>query len=356
MQLIRGIKRGFAAAPFISLIVLFGTVFPSAVHASLLDTLSGKATTFGSFLKSMSQEKKAEALETAVPTLQTMPLPKAAMNIDPNPSKGGGDVTVVDDSALLPDEGPSGTIADIVVRPKNSTISIYVVRDGDTLSGIAELFDVSANTIMWANDLPKGSKLKVGQTLTILPVTGVKYTVKKGDTLASIAKAYHGDADEIANFNGLSGASLAVGTEIIIPDGEISAPAPKAVVRASTSASSPTYAGYYLRPVVGGTRTQGIHGYNGVDIAASVGTPILASATGDIIVAKGSGWNGGYGAYVVIKHDNGTQTLYAHASSIIVGVGQHVVQGQVIGYVGSTGRSTGAHLHFEIRGGPRNPF
>jgi murein DD-endopeptidase MepM/ murein hydrolase activator NlpD len=277
------------------------------------------------------------------------------MNIDPNPSKGGGDVTVVDDSALLPDEGPSGTIADISVRPKSLTISIYVVRPGDTLSGIGELFGVSANTIRWANDMPPGGTLKVWQTLTILPVTGVKYTVKKGDTLASIAKAFRGDEDEIASFNGIS-AALAAGTEIIIPDGEIGASPKVGSKVAAPIGSASEYAGYYLRPIAGGRRTQGIHGYNGVDLAAPTGTPIVASASGDVIVAKGSGWNGGYGQYVVIRHDNGTQTLYSHASSIIVGVGQRVVQGQVIGYVGSTGRSTGPHVHFEIRGGPRNPF
>lgn len=319
------------------------------------DILSG-AHSFGAFFNfTADTNKHVEASELSAPNLQTLPLPKAAMNIDPNPSKGGGDVTVVDDSALLPDEGPSGTIADIVVRPKNSTISIYVVRAGDTLSGIGELFGVTANTIRWANDMPPGSTLKVGQTLTILPVTGVKYTVKKGDTLASIAKAFHGDQDEIASFNGITTA-LAAGTEIIIPDGELAA-APKVASKTTVqSKSSAQYVGYYLRPIAGGTRTQGIHGYNGVDLAAPVGTPIVASASGDVIVAKGSGWNGGYGQYAVIRHENGTQTLYSHASSIIVGVGQYVVQGQVIGYVGTTGRSTGPHVHFEIRGGPRNPF
>ena len=123
-----------------------------------------------------------------------------------------------------------------------------------------------------------------------------------------------------------------------------------------TSGSNvPTYSGYYLRPISGGTRTQGIHGFNAVDLAASVGTPIMASASGKVIISKNSGWNGGYGNYIVIEHPNGTQTLYAHASKVIVFSGQSVVQGQVIGYVGSTGRSTGAHVHFEIRGA-KNPF
>ena len=289
--------------------------------------------------------------------LQTLPLAKPAMNVDPSAGRGGGDVVIVDGSALLPEEGPSGTIADIE-KPKNSTISIYVVRRGDTLSGIAEMFDVSVNTILWANDLPRASQIRVGQVLTILPVTGIKYIVKKGDTLASIAKRYGGDAEEIASYNGIDEA-LAAGTEIIIPDGEV--PAPVSVPKRST----PIYAtpagrlsqiGYYLRPIAGGIRSQGIHGYNGVDLAASVGTPIFASAEGDVIVAKSTGWNGGYGQYVVIQHANGSQTLYSHASSVIVSVGQHVQQGQVIAYVGRTGKATGAHVHFEIRNGIRNPF
>lgn len=279
------------------------------------------------------------------------------MNVDPSAGRGGGDV-IIEDGALVPQEGPSGAGAD-VVRQKNSTISIYVVRPGDTLSAIAEMFDVSVNTILWANDLPRASRIQVGQTLTILPVTGITYTVKKGDTLASIAKRYGGDASEIASYNGLEGA-LAAGSEIIIPDGEAIAPVPSTSPRQGASyvsnPGSPTQAGYYLRPISGGIRSQGIHGYNGVDLAAPIGTPIVASAAGDVMIAKSSGWNGGYGQYVVIQHDNGSQTLYSHNSSVIVGVGEHVQQGQVIGYVGESGKATGPHVHFEIRNGIRNPF
>lgn len=280
------------------------------------------------------------------------------MNISPAPARGGGDITIVDDSALVPEEGPSGTIADIE-KSKNSTISLYVVREGDTISGIAHMFGVSVNTIRWANDIPVRDTIRIGQTLTILPVTGVKYTVKKNDTLASVAKNFGGDAEEIASFNGLSDESaLAVGLEIIIPDGEVKvAVAPRSsATTQSVSLNTSISAGYYLRPLQGGIRSQGIHGYNGVDLAAPVGTPILASADGEVIVARNSGWNGGYGAYVVIRHNNGSQTLYAHASSVIVSVGQPISQGQVIAYVGATGKATGPHVHFEIRNGPRNPF
>jgi murein DD-endopeptidase MepM/ murein hydrolase activator NlpD len=98
-----------------------------------------------------------------------------------------------------------------------------------------------------------------------------------------------------------------------------------------------------------------LHGHNGIDLAAPVGTPVLASAGGKVIVSRMGGYNGGYGIYVVISHSNGTQTLYAHLNANWVSVGEEVVQGQVIGTVGRTGRVTGPHLHFEVRGA-KNPF
>jgi murein DD-endopeptidase MepM/ murein hydrolase activator NlpD len=292
-----------------------------------------------------------------------MALLKPAMNIDPAPGTGGGDITIVDDSALLPEEGPSGTIADIV-KPKVGTISIHVVREGDTVSSIAKLFKVSPGTVRSANDLSVDSVLQVGQKLVILPITSVPYTVKKGDTLASIAKRYGADAGEIANYNGIDDTTLAAGDEILIPGGEV--PAAASAPRSKGASAEPAHnigpqgtseqIGYYLRPIVGGVETQGIHGYNAVDLGAPIGSPILASAAGDVVIAKEGGWNGGYGSYVVVEHDNDSQTLYAHMSSVAAYDGEHVVQGQVIGYVGRSGKATGPHLHFEIRNGIRNPF
>ena len=336
----------------ISLVLIFGTLVPSTARASVFDT-------FLSLLPMRLISAPAQVNAVSAPdNVQTMPLPRPAMNIDPAPGRGGADISIVDDSALVPSEGPAGVGIDIT-KPKNSTISVYVVREGDTLSGIAQLFSVSPSTILWANDLPKGSTLQIGQTLTILPVTGVKYTTKKGDTVASIAKHFGGDASEIASFNGLESGALAVDIDIIIPDGEvptIATPAKKSGVAVRATTGSASQIGFYLRPIVGGLHTQGIHGYNAVDLAAPIGTPILASAEGDVIVAKQGGWNGGYGSYIVIQHSNGSQTLYSHASRVIVSVGQHLVQGQVIGYVGQTGKATGPHVHFEIRNGIRNPF
>src|SRR3989344_5529388 len=326
----------------ISLLVFVGIAPLSSVQAGVLSD-------FFAYLKKGAERSES----TSTGNLQTIELPKPAMNVDPSAGRGGGDITIVDGSALMPEEGPAGTIADIE-KPKNATISIYMVRPGDTLSGIAKMFDVSVNTILWANDLPRASTLKVGQTLTILPVTGIKYTIKKGDTLASIAKRYGGDAAEIVSYNGL-GDTLVVGTMIIIPNGEVAVPvASTPSSRIEARGPSVSYDGYYIRPITGGVRSQGIHGYNGVDLAVTAGTLIVASASGDVIISREGGWNGGYGNYVVIRHANGTQTLYAHNSRNAVGIGEPVVQGQVIAYVGATGRATGPHIHFEIRGGPRN--
>lgn len=304
--------------------------------------------------------KGSDETSPAIKNSQNMSLLQAALNSDANAGLGGGDITIVNQSALLPDSGPLGTIADVSYSKTPDRISLYVVRDGDTISEIADLFGVSANTIRWANNIKKGESLSAHDTLVILPVSGVQYTVKKGDTLESIAKAFKADSEEIARFNDLAAsAKLNAGDVVIVPNGEISTPpSPKYTTKNSggkNNYAGPSYFGYYIRPVVGGNKTQGLHGHNGVDLASACGAPVLASADGPVVVARNSGWNAGYGLYVVLDHDNGTQTLYAHLNQLVVNVGSQVIQGQVIGYVGSTGKSTGCHLHFEVRGA-RNPF
>ncbi len=290
---------------------------------------------------------------------QNIPLLHAPLNSSLPAALGGGDMsgTIVGQSAILPDIGPTGSTADIVEKKSPDQISIYVVQERDNLAGIAKMFGVSVNTIMWANDIGRGDVIKVGQTLVILPISGVQYVVKEGDTIESIAKKWKGDADEIIQFNDLSpNQKLAVGTIIVVPNGEAPIPvsnyAPRSQYRGG---SGPLYAGYYIRPVTDARKSQRLHGYNGVDLAASCGTPIMAAASGDVIASREGGWNGGYGNFIIIDHPNGTQTLYAHTAENIVGPGWHVVQGQVIGYIGLTGNTTGCHVHFEIRGAT-NPF
>lgn len=350
-----------AAAPYISgklkKPLFYLLIYTSACFAFLAPLLaSASIFSFGGLISALTPSASAGA-----PSLnsQTLPLLSPATNIDPKPSVGGGDIALVAGSALLPQDGPSGTVADIESSaPSSSSISVYTVHRGDTLAGIAKMFGVSVNTIVWANNL-QGGAIHEGDTLIILPITGVRYTIKKGDTLASVAKVHGADAAEVASYNDLTqGDALAVGQVIIIPDGEIAAPKPAATARSSSSllgVSNKNVSGYFGWPVAAGVITQGLHGYNGVDIGAPMGTGVLASAAGTVIIARSGGYNGGYGSYVVLQHNNGTQTLYAHLSKVYVSVGDSVGKGALIGAMGSTGKSTGSHLHFEVRNAV-NPF
>lgn len=277
-------------------------------------------------------------------------------------------VDIVDGEALSADIGAGGTLADMLDIPEVETISLYVVSTGDTVALVAKKFGVSENTIRWANNLSKKDVLHVGQNLAILPITGVKHKIQKGDTLATIAKKYQADVTDIAEYNGIEkGDRLVVGSIIVVPDGQVTevkkvtdkkTGVTKTVKVPGTGVSGVSAEkGYYSRPVTltGNPRirkTQGFHDrYNAVDVGAPIGTPVLAMADGRVLVTKSvTGWNGGYGGIIIVQHSNGSQTLYAHLSSIQVSIGESVSRGQKIGEVGSTGRSTGPHLHFEIRG------
>lgn len=276
----------------------------------------------------------------------------------PNSDAVANSMTVSQENAIVAPLNPLGIPPPADSAPSGGQIFIYTVRPGDTLSTIAKSFDVSVNTILWANSIPNNRALGAGQQIVILPVSGVRHEVRKGDTIAAIARKYHAAIEDILQFNGLAlDEEPAVGATIIVPDGELpqSSPAAPGVSSGQYFANLPLYDGFYARPVAGGRRSRGIHGFNGVDIANSCGLPVFASADGTIIIARSSGWNGGYGRYVVISHANNTQTLYAHMSSLAVAPGQFVRRGEVMGAIGSTGNSTGCHIHFEVRGA-RNPF
>lgn len=327
------------------LILLAAVTLPFFAHAGPL-----------SFLDRIFDPTQAEPFVEQEFAAHNMPLLHSPYTPDSKQGEGGGEITVVGGSALLPVAGPLGSLADIEAEDNKSvSVALYVVREGDTLSDIARMFNVTVNTIVWANTISRANVIRPGQVLVILPVSGVRYTVKKGDTVRSIAKQFKGDVDEIIAYNTLSDGILTEGQTILIPNGEVAPPPFSASKDRAVRGSGPEYAGYYFRPIAGGKKSQGLHGYNGVDLASYCGAPVFASAQGNVIISRLSGWNGGYGVYAVISHPNKTQTLYAHLSSIIVPAGTYVQQGQIIGYVGSTGLSTGCHVHFEIRGA-KNPF
>lgn len=329
------------------------SVKPLFVFGGLLTPFAASAGVL-SFVGDLISNKQADANLVTL-TSQNMPLLQSGLN--PN-AADVPDIMIVDGSALAQVSGVNGTQADIV-EPKSTQISLYVVRSGDSLSQIAKMFDVSVNTIVWANDIRKGV-IREGDELVILPITGVTHTVAKGETIRSIATKYKADMDEIIDYNGFrANQVLAIGSTVLIPDGEIVAK-PTASSNSRLTAplrnvGGPLYKDYYVRPIAGGRKSQGLHGNNGIDLAAPVGTPIYAAADGIVIIARSGGYNGGYGSYVVISHPNGTQTLYGHASKVLVSQGQAVSKGDTIALLGNSGKSTGPHVHFEVRGAA-NPF
>jgi len=240
-------------------------------------------------------------------------------------------------------------------------IIYYTVQNGDTISSIAKQFGVTSNTILWENNLTAYSLIRPGDKLTILPTSGIKHKIVKGENLAKIAKKYGIDAQSIIEFNKLASADdIRIGETLIIPGGKkIIATQPVYSYTAPTKSSTKVVSSGKMSWPNGCRRISQYYGWrhSGVDIACPYGTPIYAANSGRVIKAQG-GWNGGYGNETIIDHGNGTQTLYGHQSVIYVKVGQYVEKGQQIGAEGSTGRSTGPHLHFEVRvGGVRtNPL
>lgn len=253
--------------------------------------------------------------------------------------------------------------AEEVKQFRGGEIITYNVQDRDTLSSIAEKYGLQVTTIAWENNLDEKTKLKPGQELRILPIDGVRHKVSRGETIFTIGKRYgledEAEAQSIVNypFNEFLNDEtfeLATGQYLMIPDGvkptATALPVSRVASRLTPDAGSVTATGSFVWPA-SGRITQGYRFYHkGVDIANQSGGAILAADSGTVIV---TGWidNSGYGNRVIIDHGNGNITLYAHMSLIQVQVGQRVNRGDVLGQMGSTGRSTGTHLHFEVRQG-----
>lgn len=265
----------------------------------------------------------------------------------------------------------------IPTRPRVEIIE-YTVQPGDTIFGIAEKFGLKPETILWGNydvlyDDPH--RLRPGQVLRILPVDGTYYEWHEGDSFRAVARFFGVDPQVIVEFPGnhldpltfdIDNPDLEPGTPLIIPGGhrEFVDWGPPSIPRTNPAVAKVLGPGYcgevYEGPI--GTNTfiwpttlHYLSGYTyspatnhyGIDIAGKTGYPVYAVDNGVVVYA---GWNDwGYGYMVVIDHGNGWQSLYAHLSQIYVGCGQAVYQGDMIGAIGSTGRSSGPHLHFELR-------
>lgn len=289
-------------------------------------------------------------------------------NLDENNQEDPNYLTVINDDSFLSINSPAEVFLPSVQR---NTIINYTVQEGDSPGKIAANFDISLNTILWANGLNSSSVIKPGQELIILPISGISHKVKEGEVLSTIASKYKASIDEIISFNNLKDErSVQAGQEIIVPGGIISSSNSSSSSSVSSSVTSsglkpmtedvsfwPEYPGFFAYPASGGWNKGELHYYNAVDIISSCGSPIYASADGIVAEAKGFGasYNLGYGNLVKIQHYNGTMTVYAHLNEVLVKEGNKVYQGDLIGRMGDTGNSNGCHLHFEVRGA-QNPF
>lgn len=254
--------------------------------------------------------------------------------------------------------------AEEVRQYRGGEVTTHVVEPGETLGSIAEKYGLQIDTIIWENGLDAKAALKPGQELQILPVDGVRHKVARGETIYSIGKKYGLESSEVQKvvdypFNEFLNDetfSLAVGQYLMVPDGvkptEKTQTAPRSSRSLALTPDAGTVAaqGSFVWPA-SGQISQGYSFYHkAFDISNRAGGPILAADSGTVVVA---GWkdNSGYGNRIMIDHGNGFVTLYGHLSVIQVQEGQRVNRGDVIGQMGSTGRSTGTHLHFEIRQG-----
>ncbi len=289
------------------------------------------------------------------------------------PSAEGGaanDILVEsDESSSMPIVNAIRVQTDIAEDSPSRTrtkIVEHVVQEGENVGTIARRYDLETSTILSANDLSARSIIRPGQKLKILPTDGIVYTVRRGDTLVGIASKYKSDAEKILEYNNMRDSSyLSIGQYLILPGGEVPPPpAPKASTITSNLRQVFTPAAdsgdtRLLWPTSARRITQYYnYGHRGVDIAAPVGTPLYAADDG---VVSFSGWNsGGYGYMIILDHGNGLYTRYAHSSRLLVKKGDSVKRGDVIALMGSTGRSTGPHIHFEVMTGSTsnrvNPF
>jgi len=249
--------------------------------------------------------------------------------------------------------------------PGRLGLTKYQVSSGDTVISIAASFGISPQTVMLENKLNENSAIKPGQELTILPITGLTYTLKESDTLESILKKYKIAEDDFLDANNIeSFEDLEVGSTVVIPMTVNMPQAPKPAPRfvrddsnkiALKRASSPEGfddggAVEFSWPTTIHTITQGFHRrHPALDISDSKMEPIFAAADGFVEV---SGYEtNGYGNTIMINHGNGFKTRYGHASELFVQAGDFVKRGQTIAKHGRTGRvrgTTGIHLHFEI--------
>jgi len=318
-------------------------------------------------------------LDTTAQSIRPGPILMTTLRPDqPDFYLDGEGLVAIDASALGGTGGPEPGQPASLPEPR-PVITFYAVEAGDTVSGIAQRFGVSTETILWANKLGNADQLSIGDELTIPPVAGVVHTVQSGDTIGGIAQTYGVTEAAITDYEGNDlPRILPIGLRIIVPGGKVpppraapssrggsrpaSTPAPAAAPRvpappAPALAPAPApRSSAFIWPARGLITSYFSGAHPGIDIAAPLGTPIYASADGTVVDVVQLSY--GFGWYVTVDHGNGRRSQYSHLSGFLVSRGDKVSQGQQIARMGSTGNSTGPHLDFRmyLYGVPNNPL
>lgn len=251
-----------------------------------------------------------------------------------------------DNGDILDGNGNASSVSELLFK-KPVTFRTYEVKSGDTISGITRKFGLTnLSTIIAVNDIDNVRALYAGQKIRVPSIDGLVYPVKSGNTLAGISVKYNIPLEDLLDVNDLSSQTLKIGQQLFIPGAKMDSS--KLHEALGDMFKKPIFGSYRLSSPFGwrpdpftGVRTF----HTGIDMACPAGTPIHASMGGKVLTA---GWSNVFGNYVIVNHENGYQTLYGHMSKIIAKKGQRINQGTLIGLVGTTGYSTGPHLHFTV--------
>ena len=350
----RRLRRGLCSFRLM-IIAIFLLIFVSASFGLIIKSLAGKSD----FYSFEEPEKNNLFIGSAKRFLPESP-----------------EFILVENSILKASSPPTtflpqvlgALVAGYELEDTRMVITEYLVEGGDSLGSLTAKFNISLDTILWANNLNKNSILKTGQKLVILPVSGVIHHVKDGDTISNIAKTYKGKVDEIIAFNYISSeGDIYIGDIIIVPNGLMP---PPPIQGQQAPASIPLASSYFIVPVSSPyIISQGLHWYNAIDFShkgSACDKPIFAAAGGTVLKVQltnsTSRWAfGGAGNHITILHPNGVVTMYGHIAASLVKPGDSVSQGDRIALIGGqpgtpgAGISTGCHLHFGVIGA-RNPF
>lgn len=331
--------------------------------------------------------------DSVIHNSQNVPLLESSINPDIKSIKDVPVADIIQDQALV-SNGSLGPSDDLERYASSAKINTYVVKKGDTIEGIAKKFKVTKDVIIYSNaDLKKSDLLKIGQNIVILPIkdTGTTQSVpEKIITNKDVKKVVITESARVSpkieenktkeelqplTVNNIEKTAVSVPAPVaapqqstvsnsLAPSVSVQTPVLEGTVSATSEVQPPqgqpagSISGGYIWPFPEGVGrvSQGLHADQAYDFAAPKGTPIYAVHDGTVLIAHTTGYNGGYGLYVVIDFTDGRQAIFGHMSKVVAKAGDVVKQGDIIGYVGSTGKSTGPHTHIGFHGTLSNPY